>query len=74
VEGGGNPTREIRKAAPLAPIRAGRVRNGLPARIFTVDIRRRGRTIPNDQVSQLSPNHFASRSGLGMKETCEEKL
>ena len=74
MDGRGNPSREVRKAASLAPIRAVEVRNGLPARIFTVDIRRRGRTIPDGQVSQLSPNHFASRSRLGMKETCEEKL
>src|SRR3954468_13007920 len=58
VEGGGNPGREIRKAAPLGQTRAGYVRNRLPARIFTVDIRRRGRRIRSDQVSQLSARQF----------------
>ncbi len=74
MEGRGNPGWEVRKAALLGPIRAGQVQNRLPARIFTVDIRRRGRTIRNGQVSQLSLSQFASRSRLGMNETCEEKL
>src|SRR5579864_3621107 len=45
VEGGGKPGRHVRKAAPAGPIGAKEVRNGLLARIFTVDIRRRRRTI-----------------------------
>lgn len=47
------------KAAPDAQIETTEVRNGLPARIFTVDNRRNERTIQNGQVSQLSPNPHA---------------
>jgi len=74
VDGLGKPPLRVSESASIAPIRAGQVQNRLPARIFTVDIRRRGSTIPDDQVSQLSSSQFASRSGLGMNETCEEKL
>jgi len=50
------------------------VRNRLRARIFTVDILRGERRIPAVRFSQLSHDLLSSRRGLGMKETCEEKL
>lgn len=46
MEDGGKPGEHVRKAAPAARIGAKEVRNGLLARIFTVDNRRRGRRIP----------------------------
>ena len=74
VEGEGKPSTADWKAAWAASIRAEGVRNGLPARIFTVDIRARQRRIQNGQVSQLSHSQFFSRFRLGTKETCEERL
>jgi len=74
VEGRGKLLRRTRKAAPLALIRAEKVQNRLPARIFTVDIPHNERTIQSGQVSQLSLGpRYASRFGLGTNETCEEQ-
>ena len=70
VESGGKP----RKAAPKGPFRASGLQNRLPARIFTVDIPRRGSKIRAVRFSQLSPSQIPSRYKLGMNETCEEKL
>ena len=74
VEDVGKPSIADWNAAWAALIRAEGVRNGLPARIFTVDIRPRQRRIQNGQVSQLSLSQFFSRFRLGTKETCEERL
>src|SRR5271168_1258531 len=62
------------KTASVGPIRGGQVRNRLPMRIFTVDIRRRGRRIPPVRFSNSAMASFASRCRLGTKETCEERL
>jgi hypothetical protein len=70
VEDGG----KRRKAALLGPIRDGGLQNRLPARIFTVDIRHRGRRIPAVRFPNSALATLLPRSGLGMKETCEEKL
>ena len=74
MEGRGKLIRRLRKAAPEAQIGAKDVRNGLPARIFTVDNPCNERTIQNGQVSQLSHNQTQCRFRLGTNETCEEKL
>jgi hypothetical protein len=63
VEGLGKSSPVVRNPARVAPIRAEGVRNRLPARIFTVDNRRRRRRIQNGQVSQLSHYHFRPGSG-----------
>src|SRR5208282_3337832 len=65
VEDVGKPSRWPSKVARVAPIRAGQVRNRLPARIFPVDIRPRGRRIQNGQVSQLSQKRRMPRFSAG---------
>ena len=61
------------KTVRLAGSGAGEVQNRLPARIFTVDIRRRERRIQAVRFPN-SVQPISSRCRLGKKETCEEKL
>ena len=74
MEGLGKPVFTVRNTAPVGPIRAGEVRNRLPARIFTVDILRGERRIPAIRFPNSVTKLLPSRYVLGMKETCEEKL
>src|ERR1051326_7756623 len=74
VEDRGKPGAHVRKAAPAGRIGAKEVRNRLLARIFTVDIRQRRRTIRTIRSPNSVRSRFSARCRLGMKETCEEQL
>jgi hypothetical protein len=74
VEDGGNPIRQVRKAAKEASLGAKEVRNRLRARIFTVDIRHNESTIRAIRFPNSALTLLQSRFRLGANETCKEKL
>src|ERR1700722_8417255 len=67
VDGVGKPSRCVLNAAPVGPIRGEEVRNRLPVRIFTVDIRRRGRRIPPVRFSNSAIASFYPGAGWARK-------